>query len=161
MPFYYDVNRSTASNATVGTETTHLWAATVPNQQSFGLYGVYFAPFGTAAIGAAVARVKTNTGATATGGAPTTPRARNLLAPAAQSVWKNDGSAITPGAALTTRVSIGFPQEGGMGGWAPRDSFAKVQMMSNATNPVDIEFTSIASTNSVSFDMTVEFSEGI
>lgn len=161
MPFYYDVSRSTTTNASEATETTHLWAATVSNQQSVGIYAVYFAPFGTAAIGAAIGRVKTNAGPTAAGGTAVTPKARNLLAPAAQSVWKSDASAITAGAALTTRVSIGFAQAGGMGGWAPRDSFAKVQMMPNATNPVDIEFTSIASANSVSFDLTVEFSEGL
>jgi hypothetical protein len=161
MPFYYDVNRSTTTNATVGKETTHLWAATVSNQQSVGIYGVYFAPSGTASTGAAVGRVKTNAGSTAAGGTSITPKARNLLAPAAQSVWKSDASAITAGAALTTRISIGFAQAGAMGGWAPRDSFAKVQMMANATNPVDIEFTSIASANSVPFDLTVEFSEGL
>lgn len=160
MPFYYDVNRSTTTNATEGTETTHLWAATVSNQQTVAICGVYFAPSATAAIGAAVGRVKTNMGATASGGTAMTPRARNLLAPAAQSVWKNDASAITAGASLTTRVSIGFAQAGGTGGWAPLDSFAKVQMMANATNPVDIEFTSIASATSVPFDVTVEFSEG-
>jgi hypothetical protein len=160
MPFYYEVNRSTTTNTSQGIETTHLWAATVANQQTFGIYGVYFAPFATAATGTAVGRVKTNLGATASGGTAQTPRARTPLAPAAQSVWKNDASAITAGGSLTTRISIGFAQAGGLGGWAPLDSFAKVQMMANATNPVDIEFTSIASANSVPFDMTVEFSEG-
>jgi hypothetical protein len=153
MPFYYDVNRSTTTNAAVMTETTHLWAAAVSNQQTLGLYAVYFAPFGTAAIGAAVGRVKTNAGPTAAGGTATTPKARSLLAPAAQSIWKTDAS-------LTTRISIGFAQAGGMGAWSPPESSAKVQMMSNATNPVDIEFTSIASASSVPFDLTVEFSEG-
>ena len=76
MPFNYDVNRSTTTNAAVATETTHLWAATVSNQQSMGLYAVYFAPFGSAATGAAVARVKTNAGPTAVGGTSTTPKAR-------------------------------------------------------------------------------------
>ena len=161
MPFYYDVNRSTATNAAVGKETTHLWAATVSNQQSMGIYAVYFAAFGTAATGAAVGRVKTNMGPTATGGTTTTPKARSPLAPAAQSVWKNDASAITAGAALTTRISIGFAQAGGMGAWSPLDSSAKVQMMGNASNPVDIEFTSIASAGGVPFDVTVEFGEGI
>jgi hypothetical protein len=161
MPFYYDVNRSTTTNAAVATETTHLWAATVSNQQSMGLYAVYFAPFGTAAAGAAVARVKTNAGPTAGGGTATTPKARSLLAPAAQSVWKNDATAIIAGAALTTRISIGFAQAGGTGAWSPRDLSAKVQMMGNATNPVDIEFTSIASAAGIPFDMTVEFSEGM
>jgi hypothetical protein len=126
-----------------------------------GIYAVYFAPLGTASNGAAVGRVKTNAGPTAAGGTATTPKARSLLAPAAQSVWRNDASAITAGAALTTRISIGFAQAGGMGAWSPRDLSAKVQMMGNATNPVDIEFTSIASATSVPFDMTVEFSEGI
>jgi hypothetical protein len=160
MPFYYDVNRSTTTNAAVMTETTHLWAAAVSNQQTLGLYAVYFAPFGTAAIGAAVGRVKTNAGPTAAGGTATTPKARSLLAPAAQSIWKTDASTITAGATLTTRISIGFAQAGGMGAWSPPESSAKVQMMSNATNPVDIEFTSIASASSVPFDLTVEFSEG-
>ena len=126
-----------------------------------GLYAVYFAPFGTAATGAAVGRVKTNAGPTAAGGTATTPRARSLLAPAAQSVWKSDASVITAGAALTTRISIGFAQAGGMGAWSPRHVSAKVQMMGNAASPVDIEFTSIASATSVPFDMTVEFSEGM
>jgi hypothetical protein len=125
-----------------------------------GLYAVYFAPFGTAATGAAVGRVKTNAGPTAAGGTATTPRASSLLAPAAQSVWKNDASAITAGAALMTRISIGFAQVGSMGAWSPTDPTAKVQMMANAASPVDIEFTSVASAASVPFDMTVEFSEG-
>src|ERR1700675_1890874 len=129
MPFYYDLNRSTATNAAVATETTHLWAATVSNQQNLALYAFYFAPFGTAATGAAVGRVKTNMGPPAAGGTATTPKARSLLAPAAQSVWKNDASAITAGAALTTRISIGFAQGGGIGAWSPRDPSAKVQMM--------------------------------
>jgi hypothetical protein len=33
--------------------------------------------------------------------------------------------------------------------------------MGNASNPVDIEFTSIASAGGVPFDVTVEFTEGI
>ena len=66
-----------------------------------------------------------------------------------------------PGAALTTRISIGFAQAGGVGAWSPRDVSAKVQMMANAASPVDIEITSIASATSVPFDVTVEFSEGM
>ncbi len=161
MPFYYDINRSTTTNAAEGTETTHLWAATVSNQPCMGIYAVYFAPFGTAAIGAAVGRLKTNAGPTASGGTAATPKSRSPLAPPAQSVWKNDASAITAGSALTTRISIGFAQGGGTGAWSPRKSSAEVQMMANATNPVDIEFTSIASASKIPVDVTVEFSEGM
>jgi hypothetical protein len=77
-------------------------------------------------------------------------------------VWNNDGSAITAGGGpLTTRVTVGFAQTGGMGGWVATEPTNKIQMMPNATNPVDVEFTSLASSASVTFDQTVEFGEGI
>lgn len=161
MPFYYDLNRAETSNASAGTASTHMWGATVANQETVGISGLYAASrFGTA--GGAQIRINDNSGTTASGGTAQTPRPRNLRgAPAAQSAWKNDATAITAGGTLTARVTIGFAQTGGMGGWVATEPTAKIQMMPNAANPVDVEITSLASSSSVTFDLTVEFGEGV
>ena len=161
MPFYYDLTRQITTNGSAGTESSHLWGKTAANQETVGISGIYIASrFGTA--GGAQLRAKDNSGTTASGGTAQTPRPRNIRgAPAAQSIWANDATAITPGATLTPRVSIGFAQTGGMGGWVATEPTAKLQMMPNATNPVDMEFTSLATSASVTAELTVEFGEGV
>jgi len=160
LPFYYDVNRAETSNGSAGTESSHFYAKTVANQETMALKGIFIASrFGTA--GGAQFRAKTNTGTTASGGSSQTPSPRNVRGnPAAQTTWFNDGSAITAGGTLTTRLTIGFAQTGGMGGWVPVEAPDAIVLMPNATNPVDLEFTSIANAASVTFDATMEFSEG-
>lgn len=164
MPFY-DITRGTAaagytSNGTGGTSSSHLWGTTVANQETLSIMGIFCAGrFNTA--GGAQFRLNYNTGTIASGGTAVTPNARNTRsAPAAQSTWKNDASAITPGTTLTNRLTIGFAQTGGMGGWVPTVPGDAPQMMPNALNPVDVEFTSLATSASVPFDATIEFVEG-
>lgn len=164
MPFY-DVTRGTGTagyttNASGGTVSTHLWGQTAANQETLSIMGIFCAArFNTA--GGAQFRVNYNTGTTASGGTAVTPNPRNVRsAPAAQSSWKNDVSAITAGGTLTNRLTIGFAQTGGMGGWVPTTPGDAFQMMPNLTNPVDVEFTSLATSASVPFDATIEFVEG-
>lgn len=161
MPFY-DLTRAITTNGSANTETTHMWGLTVANQETVSIVGLYAAArFATA--GGAQLRLKTNTGTVASGGTSQTPVAKNLRVGAvvAQSTWKNDATAITPGATLTTRLSVGFAQTGGMGGYVPIVPSAAIQMMPNGASPVDIEFTSNAATASVTADMTIEFGEGV
>lgn len=161
MPYYYDVSRVETTNASAGTESTHMWVTTVANQETVGIVQMLASARGGTAGGASI-RVKHNTGAIATGGTAQTPAARNLRgAPAAQSVWKNDATAITAGATLVQRLAFGMAQTGGTGGWVATEPTAKIQMMPNATNPVDVEVTSLANGTSVAFDLTIEFGEGI
>lgn len=159
MPFY-DLNRATTSNGSANTESSHLWGTTVANQESVGIVGLFAAGrFNTA--GGAQIRLKDNTGTVASGGTTQTALAKNRRSgPAAQSVWKNDATAITPGGTLLTRLTVGFAQTGGQGGYVPPVPAAAVQMMPNATNPVDVEVTSNAATASVPLDLTLEFQEG-
>jgi hypothetical protein len=161
MPFYYDVSRAETSNGSAGTASTHFYCKTVANQDSFALKGVYVASrFGTA--GGAQYRVSSNTGTTASGGTAQTPGVRaSRGAVAAQTTWFNDGTAITAGTTLVQRLSIGFAQTGGMGGWVPVEASDALVGSPNATNPIDYEFTSVASSASVTFDATHEFSEGV
>lgn len=161
MPFFYDISRATTSNGSANTETTHLWGTTVANQETVSIFGLYLASrFATA--GGGQARLKDNTGTIASGGTATTPTPKNRRGNvAAQSTWKNDATAITPGATLLTRMTVGFAQTGGMGGYVPPQQNAAVQMMPNATNPVDVEITSNMATASVPFDLTVDMGEGV
>lgn len=162
MPYFYDLGLpAETTNATAGTQSTHLWGKTIANQETTGIYGVYAASRFLTAGGAQII-VKHNTGTTASGGTGQTPAPKNLRGnPAAQSVWANDATAITPGATLVNRMTIGFAQTGGMGGYVPIVPTAAIQMMPNATNPVDIELTSDAASNSVTFGLTVDLGEGI
>lgn len=161
MPFFYDVSRATTSNGAAGTETTHLWGQTVANQETCGIYGIFAASrFGTA--GGGQLRVKDNTGTAASGGTATTPTPKNRRGnPVAQSAWKNDASAIVAGGTLLTRLTVGFAQTGGMGGYVPIVPGAAIQMMANGANPVDVEVTSNMASSSVTFDLTVDIGEGI
>lgn len=160
MPFYYDVNYAFTTNGTLNTESTHMYAKTVANQESAKITGIYpNARMSTA--GGAQLRVKTNTGTSASGGTASTPAAKYARpAFAAQTTFFNDGTAITVGGTLVKRLTIGFAQTGGMGGWVPPEPAGAFAMSPNATNPVDIEFVSIASAASVPGDLTIEFSEG-
>jgi hypothetical protein len=161
MPFFYDLSRSVTTNASAGTASTHLWGKTIANQETLGIYGIY-ATGRSATAGGGQVRALTNTGTVASGGTAMTPQARNLRGSvAAQSTWFNDATAITAGVTLTQRLSVGFAQTGGMGGWVPLVPSDAFQMMPNSLNPVDVEFVSAASAASVPFDITLELGEGI
>ncbi len=161
MPYYYDFTRALTTNGSANTESSHFRMATVANQESCGISGMYAAGR-LATAGGAQIRLKDNTGTAASGGTAQTPVPRNRRGSvAAQTTVFNDATAITAGSALTTRMSVGFAQTGGMGGWVALEPAAKIQMMPNATNPVDCEITSLASAASVTMDASVEFSEGM
>lgn len=161
MPFYYDINRATTTNGTANTESTHLAGKTVANQETVSIFGIYATARSNTAGGATL-RLKDNTGTVFSGGTATTPTAKNRRGnPAAQSTWVNDATAITVGTTLLVRLSVGFAQTGGMGGYVPPVQGAAVQLMPNTTNPVDVEVTSIAATSSIVFDATVDVGEGI
>jgi hypothetical protein len=160
MPFYDVPTYAATTNASAGTETTQMWAHTATSEETVSVTGLYAASrFGTA--GGCQLRAKTNTGTTASGGTGSTPTPRNARLPAAGSTWANGATAITPGATLVVRMSIGFAATGGMGGWIPIVPAAGIQLMPASTNPVDFELTSLASQASVTHDISVEFQEGV
>lgn len=160
MPFY-ELKRQTVTNGSAGTESTHMAGKTVANQETVQLVGWYAAARAGNA-GGNILRVKDNTGTVFSGGTAQTPIAKNRrAAPAAQSSWVDDTTAITAGTVLLQRGFCGFAATGGQGGFTPIVPGAAIMMMPNATNPVDVEFTSIASQVSVNFDMGLEIAEGV
>jgi len=163
LAFYYDINRVTATGSVGGTEVTHLTAHTTANQETLSITALYAAGRGATAGGGAV-RVKTNTGTIYAGGTAQTPQARNMRLGAvmpALSNWTNDSVAITAGTALTQRLSFGFAQTGGSGGWQATEITNRIIMQPNGVNPTDTEFTSIAAGTTLPLELTAEFGEGI
>jgi hypothetical protein len=161
VPFYYDLNQAVTTNGSAGTENSMMWGKTVANQETVSLVGLYLASrFGTA--GGGQARIKTNSGSSASGGGVQIAQPRNIRGNvAAQSVWANSQVTITAGTVLQTRMTVGFAQTGGMGGWIPITPQDAIQMMPNAASPVDVELTNLAASASVTADMTLEIAEGI
>lgn len=159
MPFFYDLCRSVTTNVSANTESTHLWGLTITNQQTVALCALYPAAR-LATAGGGQARIKTNSGAVASGGTVQAAAAKHPLARAADSVWKNDATAITPGATLALRMSVGFAQAGGPGGWVAFEPEDRILMMAGAVNPVDVEITSVAASASVPLDLALELAEG-
>jgi hypothetical protein len=161
VPYFYDINRVTATAASGGTETTHLWGNTIANQETLTISGLYITCRGGTAGGGTM-RLKHNTGTIASGGTAKTPSPRNLRGSvAAQSVWKDDTTTITAGTTLVQRVSIGFAQTGGTGGWVATEPQAKIQMMPNGASPIDVEVTSISNGTTAPIDFFLEIGEGI
>lgn len=161
MPFY-DIVRQTTTNGTTQTESTHLAGKGAATAETLTLMGMYAgARFGTAGGGALHCKTNTSGGTVFSGGTATTPTTKNVRAPAAQTTWVNDASAITAGTTLLFRAIAGFAQTGGQGGYVPVVFGAGIQVLSGATpNPVDIEFTSQAIGVSVAIDIMLDILEG-
>lgn len=160
MPLYYDLNFAFTSSGSAGTEITTMWGHTAANQETVNIIGLYGTCRGGVAGGASL-RLKDNTGVTASGGTSQTPLPKNRRLTAAQSLWLNNGTAITNGTVLLTRYSVGLAQTGGQGGYIPITPFAGVQMMPNSTNPIDVEVTNLCNGSSIPIDQTLEIGEGV
>jgi len=160
MPLYYDLNFPFTSSGSAGTEITTFWGHTAANQETVNVIGLYGTCRGGVAGGASL-RLKDNAGTTASGGTSQTARPKNIRLTAAQSLWFNNGAAITNGTTLTTRYSVGLAQTGGQGGYIPITPFAGVQLMPNSVSPVDIEITNLCNGSSIPIDQTLEIGEGV
>lgn len=161
MP-WYDIKRPTVSNGSGGTETTHMAGKTIANQETVSVMNMYAAArFGNA--GGCILRMKTNTtgGTVFSGGTAQIPTPKNPRSAAAQSTWVDDTSVITAGTTLLIRGMAGFAATGGQGGLVPLVPGDAVKVLPGAPgNPVDVEWTSICSQASVTFDMSADILEG-
>jgi hypothetical protein len=158
MPLYYDTVYASTTSGSAGTEVTQLWVKTAANQETLSIVGLYGSARGGTAGGATL-RAKTNTGTTASGGSAQASTARTCAMPC-----------LRRGLAQRAPPSPSVPPRqphrgrrgatGGQGGH-PDHPAGGVQMMPNATNPIDLEITSLANGSSIPIDITVEFGEGI
>jgi hypothetical protein len=155
--FYYDVNRSSTSNASAGTENNVLRALTVANQRTALLTGLQCAAR-MAAAGGVIVRAKT--GATAgTGGTAQTPGKRDPDAPAAATTWFNDATALTSGGTLVQRIFAACSAQGGLGGWFAAVPEQAIVLKPNAGANGNLDVTDVSGLISTNFDVAAEFTE--
>jgi hypothetical protein len=161
MPFYYDLNTGLTSSGSAGNSTNALYGYTVGGgiQETVGIVGVYAASrFGSA--GGAQIRVQTGTNTTNSSGGGNTATAtpRNFRNTASVSQWLYGPTLFN--STQTPRLTVGFAQTGGMGGWIPLTPQDAIQLMPQRQSPSDINFYNLASATSVTFDQTIELTEG-
>ena len=109
-------------------------------------------------------RVKHNTGTIYSGGGVATITAKNMRLGsvlAQQSQWVVDSTGIVAGTTLVQRLSVGFAQTGGMGGWVGTEPDNRFKLMSGGTQPIDMEITTIATGTTIPIELSVEFGEGV
>src|SRR5258708_9702034 len=137
MPYFYDLEFG--FTVTTG-ETTQMAGKQVAAGAVLAVYGCMMNA-GSLTAGGASGRVKTNTagGTVFSGGTAQTPTTKEPRAPAAQSTWVNDGTAIVNGTTLLVRGSVGFAQTGGQGGLQP-DPPQTTDQVGGGTNPTPVRF---------------------
>jgi len=155
--FYYDVVRSTTSNASAGTENNTLRALTIANQRACKISGLSVAAR-MAAAGGVILRLKTFAVA-GSGGTAYTPGRRDPDAAAAATTWFTDATAITGGTTPVTRVMVGASAQGGFGGWFTNDPEQMLTLKPNAGANGNAEVTNVSGLLSTNLDAAVEFAE--
>lgn len=161
MPMYYDLSSSfTGSGAGVTSTQDHyriVTNATVPAQIK-GLYAA--ARMSTAGGGFAI--LWHGTATTSAGGTTITARPRNAAFASAVSCTLTTLGCASAQATANKRVTVGFAQTGGMGGWVAIEPDAAVICSAGAGGVANAyaQVASFCNLASVSMDLTVEFSEG-
>lgn len=151
MPFFYDVNASVNTNATPSTETAHLLGIAAA-LQGFKVQALYANSRAGTTVGGGSIRGKT--GGTSTAGGATTPSKRHPNSPAAGSTWS---TAPTTTGSPVVRVSVGFSQTGGQGGWIALNPDDAIIVLPAVTNKFEVESISISASQGL--DIVAEFSE--
>ena len=160
MPFYYDLFRAFTTNGSADTLSTHFRLLTIANQLPVRLVGLYANAREGTAGGGDISIVTAGTAGSA--GTAQTPALRNPRSPAAEvtAFNDNDAAAITAGATPTERVSVGFAQTGGMGGWVALENDHAVLLKPNGGADGNAEVSSRADAVSQKIRVTLELSEG-
>ena len=166
MPYFYNTTKTPGTpgsfftgNGTPNTKSTHLRFATVANQLTAKLMGLYGnARFSTAG-GGMLALVRG--GAAGSGGTSNTPSKTDTYGERAADLTAfDDGSAITAGTSPLQQKTVGIAQTGGQGGWVALDDADALLLAPNGGANGNMEMASFFSTASVTFDATIVHKEG-
>lgn len=157
MPMYYDIVTNITTNASGGSVSTspHVRMLTGTGV-SAAIKGVYAGARSSTAGGGLIQLFIAGT-AMSSMGTTYTPNKKNPQQPAALT---SAATATTcTGATSTKRLSVGFAQTGGMGGWVAIEPDAAILLQPGGSAAGNLEFESLANAASVLADLTIEFSE--
>lgn len=158
MPSYYDTSYPFTTNASGATQSSgpHLTLRTAANQTVCMVKGIY-AGARSSTAGGGVLRVMTLGTATSSSGSTVVAAKRHANSASASTSALS--SQTGPGSAPTSRLSVGFAQTGGMGGWVAIEPDAAIMLLPNGGANGNMDVNSYANSASIVADLTVEFSE--
>jgi hypothetical protein len=157
MPVYYDFAKDCTSNGTALNSTTHFRFLTIANQPTMSLSLLFGGCYGATAGGGVLRLIIP--GAPGSGGTAQTPGKKRPTAVAASTTVFNDTSAITAGTGAVMRLLVGLAQTGGMGGYAPAEPDAAIQLLANGGATGNMEIASLFNAATQQFGLGGDFSE--
>lgn len=153
---YYDVTSNSTTSSSAGSQSTSCAAKLLTGTGvNAGVRGVYAAARGGTAGGGIMRVLTAGTAQSSSGSTATLQKRNSNYATATTSAM----TATTCSQTSTQRISIGFAQTGGMGGWVAIEPDAQVTLQSGGGANGNAEFTTIANAASVTFDYTIELAE--
>lgn len=151
MPFFYDAIASVTTNGTPSTESTHLLGISAA-LQGFKVQSAYAGAVAGTTVGGGSIILKT--GGTSTAGGAYTPNKKHPNSPAAGSTWS---TAPTSSGSPLPRMSVGFSQTGGQGGWIALNPDDAIIMLPAVTNKFEVASTAVTASQAIK--IALEFSE--
>lgn len=157
-PMYYDIVFSATTNSAANTQSTQAHIRMLSGTAVDALVKGLYAGGRSGTAGGGQIRAITAGTAMSSQGTGVTPNKRN---PNFATAVTSAATATTcQGATTTVRVSVGFAQTGGMGGWVAIEPDASIRLLSGGGANGNMEVSSLSNAASVPVDLTVEFSEG-
>lgn len=156
MPAYYSIAQVNLSTTTSDTEDTRITTGAAKSARIMAFYGANR----SSTAGGVQLRIKNWFTTAATAGTATTPKLRALGQTAAAATC-GVGTITVGTGGPDVILDFGCPQIGGMGGWYAIEADAGVQLVAGGgVNGSVTMFTQSTSTNTSTFDKTIEFYEG-
>lgn len=153
---YYELTSNSTTSSSAGSQSTSCAAKLLSGTGvNAGVRGAYAAARGGTAGGGIMRLITAGTAQSSSGSTATLQKRNPAFATAVTSAM----TATTCSQTATQRVSVGFAQTGGMGGWVAIEPDAQITLSAGGGASGNMEITTIANAASVTFDYTAEVAE--
>jgi len=159
---YYDVGqRAITTNASANTETVRVQFISGSQKPTVNLTGVFANAVGSSAGGGVFTGSTFGTAGSVGSGTAVTPNKKNPNNAASGTVVNNNsGGALTGGSGTrSVRITVGFAQTGGQGGWMALTPDAAIAVLANGGTNGYLEFADLANGTSQTFNYELEWYE--
>ena len=159
---YYDISqRAITTNGSGNTETVRCQFISGSQKPSASFTGVFANAVGSVAGGGVFTGSTFATAGSVGSGTPVTPNKKNPNNAASGVTYNNNsGGALTGGTSTrSTRITVGFAQTGGQGGWIAVTPDTAVTLLANGGTNGYLEFADLANAASQTFNYSIEWYE--
>lgn len=160
MPFYFNTTRSTTTNGTGNTCSSHVRFLTIANQQNCCIGQIMAAVRNSTTAGSGFLSVARLAATGSAGGTSYTPEEANPKGPAAETTVFTDATAFTSSPTTVRQFGVGFAQTGGQGGWVALERDNCVVLNPNGGAAGNLTLDSFTATISQALEVSTQFLEG-